>query len=94
MQLRSIFHKTVNRNKCEKFRVMRLAVLQQLRKLKLQWKGVQVFILIIMSAHIFKSPQKPFDNTCQFILFYCVTHFFSYATSLCFLFNSLLNKKK
>ena len=40
MQLRSIFHKTVNRNKCEKFRVMRLVVLQQLRKLKLQWKGV------------------------------------------------------
>ena len=82
MQLISIFHKTVNRNKM-KVRAISLIVLQQL-KCKWNVKGKFLYSYHYLCTHKFSIAfsLKSFYHNCQFIFFYCFTPFFSYASSL------------
>ena len=78
MQLGSVFHKIVNKNKLKiwNFKDIGLVVFQQLRKLELEWKeGGKLFLFLsfLFSVAInfqYKlSSHKSFYHNCQFIFF-------------------------
>ena len=94
MQLRSNFHKRVDRNKLKvsKFQSHSFSAIKKtLTEVEGGMGKFFLFLLLLSFVHInsqYKlNSYKSFFYNCQFIFFYCFTHFSSSASSLFCFFN-------